>query len=446
MNFESYIADIGTIIGGWPLISAFVGVGLFATFMLNFVQFRYLLTSFKLVLFPDKDETAKKSSATMTPFQAFLNALGTSTGNGSIAGMSAAVYAGGPGAAFWVLVSGVFALALRFAEVYLGTFLIGKKTFRGANGGPMVYLSLVPGGSFLPFVFMGFMLLYGLSSGNAMQTNSIGLGIQSTWGVSPWITAFCLILFLAYVIFGGAERVLKISDKLVPFKVGVFFVASFIVLAYHYAALIPALKLIFESAFSLKSLGGAAAGITVQAAIRNGFARSLNAHEGGLGVAPVFFGESGTREPIKTSILSMVSAFISTYLVCFVVALSVIASGVWNSGLSSTALTVSAFNTVFGNYGGWVVTFCSASFGLGVLVAFSLVAKESWSFLTGGRWLGLFNIIYCLIAFGGTLAKVDLIWSVNDIINGLMLLINLYAITWMMPTIRKAVLEYNKKH
>src|SRR3990167_2599108 len=393
MNFESYIADIGTIIGGWPLISAFVGVGLFATFMLNFVQFRYLLTSFKLVLFPDKDETAKKSSATMTPFQAFLNALGTSTGNGSIAGMSAAVYAGGPGAAFWVLVSGVFALALRFAEVYLGTFLIGKKTFRGANGGPMVYLSLVPGGSFLPFVFMGFMLLYGLSSGNAMQTNSIGLGIQSTWGVSPWITAFCLILFLAYVIFGGAE-----------------------------------------------------AGITVQAAIRNGFARSLNAHEGGLGVAPVFFGESGTREPIKTSILSMVSAFISTYLVCFVVALSVIASGVWNSGLSSTALTVSAFNTVFGNYGGWVVTFCSASFGLGVLVAFSLVAKESWSFLTGGRWLGLFNIIYCLIAFGGTLAKVDLIWSVNDIINGLMLLINLYAITWMMPTIRKAVLEYNKKH
>lgn len=443
MNLELYISSIGKILWGWPLIGAFVGVGLFATLMLNFVQFRYLLTSFKLVLFPDKDETSK-DSGTMTPFQAFLNALGTSTGNGSIAGMSTAVYAGGPGAAFWVLISGIFALVLRFAEVYLGTFLIGKKTFRGAKGGPMVYLSLVPGGKFLPFVFMFFMLLYGLSSGNAMQANSIGLGIQSTWGIQPLVTAICLVLFLGYVILGGAERVLKISDKLVPFKVGVFFLASFIVLAYHYAALIPALKLIFESAFSLKALGGAAAGITIQAAISNGLSRSLNAHEAGLGVAPVFFGESGTKEPMKTSILSMVSAFISTYLVCFVVALSVIASGVWNNGLSSTALTVSAFNTVFGSYGGWVVTFCAASFGLGVLVAFSLVAKESWSFLTGGRGLWLFSIIYCLVTFGGTLAKVDLIWSVNDVVNGLMLIINLYAIVWLMPTIRKAVLEYNK--
>ena len=445
MNLELYISNIGTFIWGWPLILAFIGVGIFATLMLDFVQFRYFVTSFKLVLFPDKSEKTSHG-ATMTPFQAFMNALGTSTGNGSIAGMATAVYAGGPGAAFWVLVSGIFALALRFSEVYLGTFLIGKKTFNGAKGGPMVYLTLVPGGKFLPFVFMFFMLLYGLSSGNAMQTNSMGLGIFTTWGVSPWITAFVLLAFLAYVILGGADRVLKISDKLVPFKVGVFFLASFIVLIYHYASLWPAIKLIFESAFSIKALGGALTGVTIQAAIRNGLSRSLNAHEAGLGVAPIFFGESGTKKPIETSILSMVGAFISTYLVCFIVALSVVASGVWSSGLSSTALTVSAFNTVFGNYGGWVVTFCSASFGLGVLVAFSLVAKESWSFLTGGRWLLLFNIIYCLIAFGGTLAKVDLIWAVNDVVNGLMLLINLYAITWLMPIIRKAVLEYNKKH
>jgi alanine or glycine:cation symporter, AGCS family len=445
MNIESYIFYIGQIIWGWPLILAFGGVGLFATLMLNFVQFRYLIKSFKLVLFPDKAEV-EKGRGTLTPFQAFINTLGTSTGNGSIAGMATAVYAGGPGAAFWVLVSGVFALALRFAEVYLGTFVKGKYTFNGAKAGPMVYLSLIPGGSFLPYVFMAFMLLYGLSSGNAMQANSIGLGIHSTWGISPLITAFCLIGFLGYVILGGAQRVLKISDKLVPFKVGVFFLASFIVLGYHYASLIPAIILIFKSAFSIKALGGAATGITIQAAIRNGMARSLNAHEGGLGVAPVFFGETDVKNPVETSILSMVSAFISTYLVCFIVALSVIASGVWNNGLSSTALTVSAFNTVFGNYGGWVVTFCSASFGLGVLVAFSLVAKESWSFLTGGRWLWLFSIVYCVVAFFGTLAKVDLIWSVNDIVNGLMLLINLYAIAWMMPTIRKGVLEYNKKY
>jgi AGCS family alanine or glycine:cation symporter len=433
---------------GWPLLAIFVASGAVATLMLNFVQFRYFTRSVKMVLFPTKSEIEKTSDAQMTSFQAFINALGTSTGNGSIAGIGTAIFAGGPGAAFWILVAGIFAMVLRFAEVFLATYVIGKQTFRTAKGGPMVYLHMVPGGSFLPYVYCAFLFLYGLTSGNAMQANSIGLGLQrATEGaVQPWMVAIGIIAFTLYVLTGGAQRILKISDKLVPVKVGIFLISSMIVLIYHAAALPEALALIWRGAFCPAALGGAALGITVQQAIRSGVTRSLNAHEAGLGVAGVFFGASGSKHPVNDSIMAMLGAFISSYFVCFMVALCIVVSGVWDNGLSSAALTISAFNTVFGSFGGWVVTFCAASFGLGVLVSFAFVTHECWNFLTGGRWGNLSYLIYVIVAGLGTLAKVDLIWNMNDIVNGLMLLINLYGIVWLLPVIRKAVLSYSRNN
>ena len=186
-------------------------------------------------------------------------------------------------------------------------------------------------------------------------------------------------------------------------------------------------------------------GITMQQAMRSGFARSLNAHEAGLGVAATFYGASSSKKPVQDSIMAMLGAFISTYIVCFMVALCIIASGVWDNGLSSTALTISAFNTVFGYYGGWVVTFCAASFGLGVMVSFAFVTHECWVFLTRGRWGNMSYVIYGAVTFFGTLAKVDLIWNTNDIVNGLLLLINLYGIVWLLPVIRKSVVKYVDK-
>lgn len=445
INLNQLAIGINDWIWGWPLLIVFLSTGILATLMLNFVQFRYFVRSFKMVLFPTKSETEKPLDAQMTSFQAFINALGTSTGNGSIAGIGTAIFAGGPGAAFWILVAGVFAMVLRFSEVFLATYVIGKRTFGTAKGGPMVYLNMVPGGSFLPYVYCVFLYLYGLTSGNAMQANSIGLGLHraTSGAIEPWMVAIGLVLFTVYVLTGGAQRILKISDKLVPIKVGIFLISSVIVLIYHATAIPAALGLIWKGAFCPASLGGAALGITVQQAIRSGVTRSLNAHEAGLGVAGVFFGASGSKHPVNDSVMAMLGAFISSYFVCFMVALCIIVSGVWDNGLSSAALTISAFNTVFGSFGGWVVTFCAASFGLGVLVSFAFVTHECWNFLTGDRWGKLSYLIYIIVVGLGTLAKVDLIWNMNDIVNGLMLLINLYGIVWLLPVIRRAIVNYS---
>ncbi len=425
------------------MLLTIIGVGLLVTVATYFVQVRYFLKSWSLLLLPEKSEVEEKTGAALTPFQAFLGALGTSVGNGNIAGIATAVAYGGPGAGFWVLVSGFIGMALRFAEVYLGTYF-DKHEKRGVRGGPIAYLSHIPGRTFMPYVFALLFFFYGLSSGNAMQANAIGEAILSTWGVSKFISAVGITLFLMYAIMGGAKRIIQISDKLTPFKVLAFLVSAIIVLVYHYQMIIPTLKLIFTSAFSYQAAAGGALGFTLQEIIKNGFARGFNSTEAGFGVAASFFGASGSRRPVDDSIISMVGVFISTFLVCFLVAMVVVASGVWNNGAIGSALAVDAYNTVFGAYGGWVVTFVATSFGLGVMVAFLFIGKTGYFFLTNGRGEKWFYLIFCAIAFIGTQTKVDMIWNVNDLVNGFLLLVNLYAIVMYTPLLHKAIKNYRK--
>jgi AGCS family alanine or glycine:cation symporter len=177
-----------------------------------------------------------------------------------------------------------------------------------------------------------------------------------------------------------------------------------------------------------------------------GMMRSTFASETGLGSAGILFGFTGSKHPMKDAILAMLSTFIST-IVCFIVALCIVASGVWSSGLTSTSLTIAAFKTVFGGFGGYAVSFLSVSFGIGVLVAYAYIALECWLFMTGGRGVFLFNIVYCLFAFAGALIDVKLLWAICDIPQAIMLTINLFGLIYLLPVIRKHVVEFSKhKH
>ncbi len=442
-TLESVINTINDIAWGRPLITFIVLVGIFATLMLKFVQVRYFTTAWRMVLAPR--ERTKAVAATMSPFQAFLNALSASIGNGSLSGMATALYSGGPGAAFWVLVMGFFGLALRFSEVYLSTAESQlSSSGDGSLGGPMIYLRRVPGRSFLPFTYALFCLLLSLFSGNAMQCNSIRIGAEKMLNIDARIIAIVLFSFVLYIMLGGAQRIIKVSDTIVPFKVGFFFVSAFLVLAYHWHALIPAFKLMLVGAFTPQALAGGVLGYTIQDAIRFGMARSANATEAGLGTAGVLFGSTGGENPVRNGIISMVATFISYYLVCFIIMLCIIASGVWNTGLTSTALTISAFQTVYGTWGSWIVTGLSVIFGIGVLVAYAYIGRECWRFLTNGRWLGAYSALYCATALYGALAHSTVVWNAIDIVNAGLMAINLYAIVYLMPTIVKGLRAFER--
>ncbi|MCL4379976.1 amino acid carrier protein [Candidatus Dependentiae bacterium] len=443
MDINAIALLISQTIWGWPLLALFLIMGLIVTVATRFVQIRHLPTALKAVFAPSREEMTVAGAAPLSPFQAFLNSLGTATGNGCIAGMATAIYCGGPGSAFWLLIAGFLGMALRYAEVYLGTCFVGETAPNGAKGGPMLYLSKLPGGTILPYCYAFMVLLYGLASGTAMQANAIGLGVARTWGIDKLFIAIAIALFIGYALLGGAKRILAISDRLTPFKVAVFLISSLLVLGYNYAGIIDALRLIVMSAFALPAVAGGVVGYTVQQAMRNGFTRSLNANEAGLGVASLFFGATGSKHPVQDSILSMVSAFITNYCVCFLVALVIIASGVWNNGLQSTELVISAFETFFGAYAGYVVTFCAASFGLGCMISTSFLARECFLFLTRGRFVYLFYLLYVVVAFLGTQARVDIVWNTNDIINASLLCINCAAILYFLPRIARGIANFN---
>lgn len=442
MQLNDIIIYLNNILWNWPLIILFIGTSLCFTLALRCIQVRYFFAAWKFLLKPDR--TAKAVSADMSPLQAFLNALSASLGNGSIGGMATALYSGGPGAALWMFLFGLLAMPIRYAEIYLSTTSGTKQLPTGPVGGPMAYLSRV-GGTPLAYLYAFFCFCMALTMGNAIQANTVALGFVRIFDVSTVVIASVLFLFIVYVMFGGAARIVAVSDAIVPVKVGVFFLLAVVALWYHKASLIPALTLIIQSACSAQALAGGALGYSAQQAMRFGISRTLNAAEAGLGTAAVLFGGTTSKHPVRDALMSMISTFISANLVCFVIALIIIASGVWNNGQTSLNLTISAFETVFGTAGGWLVTFLSVSFGLGVLVAYAYIARACWLFLTGGRMVMLCNLIFCIVTFLGALAKVDLVWNMADLINAGLLAVNLCGLLFLLPIIYRGLHAYEKK-
>jgi len=442
MNIELLVKQISEIMVGWPLMIYVIIISIIYTIALYGIQFRYFFSSWKATLSPSGGD---QQAGDMSPFQAFINTINSNLGNGSIAGMGTAIYAGGPGAALWVIIFGFILMAIRFAEVYISALYGMNKKTAGSLGGPMLYLQDVPGKTFLPYLYAFFCLTFGLLGGNAMQANSITLSLLTTWGIPSFVSGIILFLFVLYILLGGAERIIKISLAIVPIKVIVFVVSTLAILLYHYHAIPNALYLIIVSGVGLKAFGGGVLGFSLQQTISAGMTRSIFATESGLGSAAILFGSTGSKDPIQSGLMGMLSTFLST-CTGFLVALCIIVSGVWNSGFNSTALTIAAFNTVFGSLGGWIVSFLSVSFGFGVLVSYAYIAHMVWLFLTNNRFHSGFIAVYSLFTLGGAMASVGLVWDLINIAVALTLIINLYGVLILLPKMRPLLLQQLRQY
>lgn len=437
-EFFDQIRSTIDFIMGWPIIIFVIGVSIIVTLGLGFVQLRYFITAWKYTFVP----SASESKSDMSPIQAFINTLNVSIGNGSLAGMATAIYSGGPGAALWIIIITLLLMSVRYAEVFLSTHYALHAPKNTKIGGPMLYLRAIKGGSYLAYAYALSCFIFGLISASATQANSIGLSMFTTWQIPLMATAAILFVFIFYAIIGGAERIVKFSQMIVPLKVGLFFASAIIILMYHYQAIIPALKLIVNSGLSIRAFAGGMAGFTIQQAMHYGILRSINATESGLGTAAILFGSTGSAHPVRDGIMAMATALVSA-LVCFTVSLCIVASGVWNSGLTSTALTIAAYNTVFGSIGGWIVTFLSTAFGIGVMVSYAYITKAAWDAITFNRFAYVFIFIYCSCAFFGAWTdKVTYLWSLVDISLACMLVINLIGIVCLLPVLRKSLQAY----
>lgn len=432
-NIEKILANMSHAAWGWPLVIFVILASIIFTYAFNGIQFTHFFKAWKLIAIPEKTDL---NSTSISPFQAFVNALSASLGNGGLAGMATVLVGGGPGTVFWIFILGFFTMGIRFTEVYAATKL-SLIASDSKYSGPLLYIKSMPFGKFFVYLYSIVMFIYILFAGNAMQCNSMGLSLFKITGWPIIYIALLFSLIVIYIIFGGAQRIMKFSQIIIPVKVLLFFAVIFYVLIYYAERLPDAFRLIMANAFNTDSFGKGLISFSVHQAICIGFSRALNATEGGVGTAGIFFGASKTKNPLKTSIISIITTFISTNLVCTLLILSLIVSGVWDSGLTSTALVIDSFKPIFGLFSGPLITFLSFSFGLGVLVAYAFLGQKMWEFLFGNNGIWIYTILFGSVAFFGTLSSVSIIWNSLDFLVAILIFINILGLLFVLPKLKK---------
>jgi alanine or glycine:cation symporter, AGCS family len=420
------------------LVIVLFGTGLFLTLRLRFVQLRRFGEAFRAFF----GGRTRGADGALTPFQAFMTALGTTIGTGNIAGVAAGIASGGPGVLFWIWCYGFFATSIKFSEAVLGL------TFREARGdevrsGPMYYLR---DGLKSPALAITYAVVAGIAAVTTTpftQTNSIALVFDTEAGVPRWITGVVIAVLTWLVIIGGIKSIGRTFEKLAPLKVGLYLVGSLVVIV-TFASEIPAvLSMVFRYAFT----SNAAFGFGVFSAVRYGLARGLYSNEAGYGTAAVAYGTAQSDRPAQQGLNAVMETFIVSFGTCTLTALTVLLSGVidWtlpvSERLTSTAAVGMAFDSAMPGFGGYIVAFCVFLFGYGTLIGWAFYGEQFLVYWLGPRIAMPYRWVYCLLIPFGAIARVNLVWAWGDLMNALQIFPNLIGVLALSGLAAKAAMD-----
>ncbi|HFI0025411.1 TPA: alanine/glycine:cation symporter family protein [Streptococcus suis] len=436
--------NINNFVWGPPLLLLLVGTGVYFTLRLGVFQISKLPTAFRLIFSSDQSGQGDVSS-----FAALCTALAATVGTGNIVGVATAITTGGPGALFWMWVAAFFGMATKYAEGFLAIKYRTKDANGQAAGGPMHYITLGMGQKWKPlavFFAISVVLVALLGMGTFSQVNSIASSMSSSFGLAPQLVSIVTAISIAFFIFGGIEKISEVSTKIVPFMAILYILASLTVLALHWDQLIPTLVLVLKSAFTPAAAVGGFAGATVQQAIQRGIARGVFSNESGLGSAPIAAAAAKSDNPVEQGLISMTGTFIDTLIICTLTGLTILVTGQWSvAGLEGAPLTQAAFASVFGQPGALALTISLALFAYTTILGWSYYGERCIEFLFGTKSILPYRLVFvAMVALGGFL-KLDLIWTIADIVNGLMALPNLIALLALSPVIIKETRQYFAK-
>ncbi|HEL2594066.1 TPA: sodium:alanine symporter family protein [Streptococcus suis] len=435
---------INNLVWGPPLLLLLVGTGVYLTLRLGVFQIGKLPTAFRLIFSSDQSGQGDVSS-----FAALCTALAATVGTGNIVGVATAITTGGPGALFWMWVAAFFGMATKYAEGFLAIKYRTKDANGQAAGGPMHYITLGMGKKWKPlavFFAISGVLVALLGIGTFSQVNSITASLETSFGLAPQLISILTAILIAFFIFGGIEKISDVSTKVVPFMAILYILASITVLAVHWDQLLPTLALVFKSAFTPAAAMGGFVGATVKEAIQRGIARGVFSNESGLGSAPIAAAAAKSDNPVEQGLISMTGTFIDTLIICSLTGLSILVTGQWTvEGLEGAPLTQAAFATVFGNTGSIALTISLVLFAFTTILGWSYYGERCIEFLFGTKSILPYRLLFvAMVALGGFL-KLDLIWTIADIVNGLMALPNLIALLALSPVIIKETRQYFAK-
>jgi AGCS family alanine or glycine:cation symporter len=437
-NLYEIIEQINSVVWDLPVIILLVGTGIFLTIRLKGLQIRKfgLATRYVFQGARRKDKS-EKHSGDISPFQALTTEMGSIIGNGNIAGVATAIAIGGPGALFWMWLSAFFGMATKYAEVVLGVKFRVKAEDGTMAAGPMYYLK---NGLHLPFLggLFAFMLLVGnFFTSPLQQTNSIALVFQSKLGIPRFVSAI-IVTFIAWVvIIGGIKSIGRFAEKMVPFMVVVYVLGCLGVILSQVSMFPQALKLIFVGAFTPTAAAGGFLGSAVRQTMRYGIARGVMSNEAGIGTAGVIHGAARVEEPTRQGLISLWAVFVDTIIICSLTGISIIITGQWSNGLTSTALTASAFDAALPEFGGFIVLISSVLFGFTSLISGAYTGGQSCEFFLGSKTKKIYYWILCVMMFFGGIMKVEAVWSMGDIVNGLKIVANVIGLIGLSGIIYK---------
>jgi len=434
---------IDGILWGPVTISLLFGTGILLTLVVKVIQVRKFSYAWKLISgkYDDPDDQGE-----ITHFQALSAALSATIGTGNIAGVGTAVALGGPGAVFWMWVTAIFGMALKYGECLLSLHFRTIHEDGTVSAGPMYYLEKGLGQKWLGILFALFAAIASFGIGNMVQANSVAEPVLTYFKIPKLVTGLIIGGLVFAVIVGGIKRIGRVASKLVPFMAAFYVLGSLWVIFTHLDAVPAAVGMIFSGAFTGTAAVGGFAGTAVAQAIRFGVARGVFSNEAGLGSAPIAHGAARTQEPVREGLVAMLGPFIDTLVICSMTALVIILTGAYKSGETGAVLTAKAFDIGLPGIGGYIVALGIIFFAFSTAISWSYYGDRSVEYLFGPR-LGPkmvmpYRVLYCLLLPVGAYLKLTLVWTISDITNALMAWPNLVALVGLTPLIVRLTKEY----
>lgn len=440
------VEKVNSFLWDYALLVLLLGTGVFYTVSLRFVQVRKFGAGMKK-LFGNFSLHGKNSENGLSSFQALATAIAAQVGTGNIAGAATAIASGGPGAIFWMWVSAFFGMATIYAEAVMAQHTRTKEN-GVIVGGPIYYIRYIFKGAFGKFLagFFSVAIILALGfMGNMVQSNSIGSSFSTAFGVPAIAVGAVVAMIAAFIFIGGINRIARVTEKVVPLMALIYVIGCLVILIMNISSLGKAFHDIFVAAFNPDAVLGGALGITVQKAMRFGVARGLFSNEAGMGSTPHAHATADVEHPADQGIIAMMGVFIDTFVILTMTALVILTTGALSSGETASALAQVAFDSAFGSFGKVFIAICMLFFAFTTIMGWYYFGEVNVRHLFGNKAVKVYALLVVIFVLVGSALKVDLVWDMSDMFNGLMVIPNLIAILFSVKIVLRLTKEYEKR-
>lgn len=447
-----FFNDLYGYVWGFPkafpaMIILLLGTGLFVSFRLGWIQLRQIKHAIDITRGKYDDP---KHAGDISHFQALSAALSATIGIGNIAGVATAIHFGGPGALFWMWLTGILGTSLKYAECTLSMKYRKINPDGSASGGPMYYMEKALGWKWLAIIFAGAAAICALGTGNGIQAFTMADQFQSDFGVPAWLTGVVIAVMVASVILGGIKRIGRVTSILTPLMTVIYVLGTLTIIILNMDKIPAAFSQIIDGAFSPPGAIGGFAGSTFMYTMIWGIKRGLFSNEAGQGSAPIAHAAAKTDEPVREGTVAMLGPYIDTLTICTLTGLCILVTDAWTvvvdgAALNGSPMTAYAFReglSFLGGYGGYVVTAAVLLFATSTIISWSYYGDRSIQYLFGDGAVKPYRLLYCVMIFVGAISGLEEIWTFGDVALGVMAIPNLIALIALSGVTVKLTKEY----